>query len=75
MPKGNTIVIFVERHIHGRQHLTNTSRNSIRCVHQLVIVNTLMVQDGEGDGDLSRKGTSVVHSDQQFREEVMLDLL
>ena len=40
-------------------------------VHQLVIVNTLMVQDGEGDGDLSRKGTSVVHYDQQFREEVV----
>ena len=31
----------------------------------------LMVQDGEGDGDLSRKGTSVVHYDQQFREEVV----
>ena len=30
-----------------------------------------MVQDGEGDGDLSRKGTSVVHYDQQFREEVV----
>ena len=30
-----------------------------------------MFQDGEGDGDLSRKGTSVVHYDQQFREEVV----
>ena len=31
----------------------------------------VMVQDGEGDGDMSRKGTSVVHYDQQFREEVV----
>ena len=30
-----------------------------------------MVQDGEGDGDMSRKGTSVIHYDQQFREEVV----
>ena len=30
-----------------------------------------MVQDGEGDGEMSRKGTSVIHYDQQFREEVV----
>ena len=32
---------------------------------------TMMVQDGEGDGEISRKGTSVIHYDQQFREEVV----
>ena len=32
---------------------------------------TMIVQDGEGDGEMSRKGTSVVHYDQQFREEVV----
>ena len=30
-----------------------------------------MVQDGEGDGEMSRKGTSVIHYDQQFKEEVV----
>ena len=32
---------------------------------------TMMVQDGEGDGEMSRKGTSVIHYDPQFREEVV----
>ena len=31
----------------------------------------MMVQDGEGDGEMSRKGTSVIHYDPQFREEVV----
>ena len=41
------------------------------CPSAIFLQLQLMVQDGEGDGDLSRKGTSVVHYDQQFREEVV----
>ena len=70
--KGNTTVISVERPTHGRLHLTSILRSSTRCI--ICAKQTqwqIMVQDGEGDGDMSRKGTSVIHYDQQFREEVV----
>ena len=51
------------------KHIEKQHQVSYLC--QIKNATTMMVQDGEGDGEMSRKGTSVIHYDPQFREEVV----